>query len=283
MKIRKLLFLLCIIATARAHKIVYLISPPRSLSVAFLRIMDNTGHFKIFHEPSQYMYWPNKAYYTENVFTTYQQVKEAILTASETQPVFVKELSYSAQNFLLNDKDFVTNPAIQFVILLRNPHHTALSLYKKIPIVQYNLDELLGYKSIFAIFKTLKNSAAHEPIIIFTEDIYNKPEETIRAFCHTLDIPFTPEILSWQSVGNNFTGQQEWTEVKHAQHTHYWHEDALKSTGIHQPHSYKTDAAGLPTFEEVALEYRQLFINTYKEHKKYYDKLCKETHFHLKI
>lgn len=41
-------------ADTAPHKIIYLISPPRSLSTLFLRMMHNRGDFLVMNEPAQY-------------------------------------------------------------------------------------------------------------------------------------------------------------------------------------------------------------------------------------
>src|SRR5437868_4849815 len=45
------------------NKIVYLVAPPRSLSTAFVRMMQARGDFSVFNEPSIYAY--TSLYYAE--------------------------------------------------------------------------------------------------------------------------------------------------------------------------------------------------------------------------
>ena len=194
--------------------------------------------------------------------------------------MFVKELSYAVHDFLLADDDFVKNPQVQFIFLLRNPHHTILSLYNKIKLVR-DFDHLVGYRAAYTLFQKIKMSAAHTPIILFTEDLYQHPTATIQAVCDVLDIPFVPTMLSWEKRDNHFTGYAEWSEMKVPEQTRYWHKEALHSTGIHQPHTYKVGENGLPTFDVVDTIHRQYVMAVYHEHKRYYDALCLEKSYHL--
>ena len=78
------------------NKIVYLISPPRSLSVAFLRMMEARGDFTTMNEPSQWAY---------NVIENYEMAKpwfknDAPQTFDEVkQIIFKKAFSFSLSFF----------------------------------------------------------------------------------------------------------------------------------------------------------------------------------------
>jgi|GEM_PF-1881011 len=67
-----------------SRKIVCLLSPPRSLSVGFTRMMESRGDFTIFHEPCVSVYNAMKGYefslewFREDAFKTFDEVKNAI-------------------------------------------------------------------------------------------------------------------------------------------------------------------------------------------------------------
>lgn len=271
-----------------AQKIVYLISPPRSMSVAFTRMMEARGDFAIFHEPSQYAY--DKIYYPEltatwfrdGALSTFDEVKKALLAKAEQKQVFAKEMSFAVENFLLNDLEFVQNPDVHFVFLVRNPHSTAISFYNKLGVWPEEWNFLLGYKAEYEIFQFVKKHAVHKPFIIFTEDLYQDPEKTIQAFCKRLEIPFIPESLQWEALSPDFTGEKEWHELKVPHHTHHWHGEAICSNGFSKPHSYEVDAQGNPTFSEIKNEKdRAVLQQAYFMHLPYYEKLKAEKDFFL--
>lgn len=271
-----------------ANKIIYLISPPRSMSVAFTRMMQERGDFEIYHEPSQCAY--DKLYYPEltatwfrkEAFLTFEQVKIELLTQAQQKNVFAKEMSFAVEEFLLNDLAFVQNPAVQFIFLIRNPHHTAISFYHKLGVLPDEWNSLIGYRAEYEIFQFVKKHAVNPPLILRTEDLYKRPEETIKVFCNRLEIPFLPESLQWSDLTADFTGEQQWHELKVSHLTHHWHGDAIRSTGFGKPHSYEVDEQGNPTFNEIKNEKDRLFIKqAHLVHLPYYEKLMKEQDYLL--
>lgn len=269
------------------HKIVYLISPPRSLSVAFMRMIQARGDFTIFHEPSQYVYCKNEAVTVLNWFnndapSTYEAVKQEIFKAAEFNDVFVKEMSFAIYRDLVQDQNCVSDPRIYFIFLIRNPHHSIISFYQHQQAMQVptpRLDDIVGYKACYEIFNYVRKNAVHQPLVIYSEDLYTNPQETIERFCKHVDIPFKEEALSWQDLGTEFNGQQEWHEIKKATVTHTWHSDAIRSTGFGQPTQYQVDADNNPTFIEISnLEHRAACKKAYQQNKIYYDLMRNAEH-----
>ena len=126
-----------------SNKIIYLISPPRSSSVAFLRMMQARNDFIIMHEPTilaHHFFNHTKEFesgiitewYNENAPKTFEEVKKQILENACIGQVFVKEMGFAAKDFLVENKDFASAQNVTFVILLRNPHHAIISFYKKV-------------------------------------------------------------------------------------------------------------------------------------------------------
>lgn len=267
------------------NKIIYLISPPRSLSVAFMRMMEARGDFAILHEPSQWAFNKSvhhdfaESWFIPEAAQTFDQVKQRIFEQAKHSHVFVKEMSFAVDQFLLQDEEFITNPHVHFVFLLRNPHHTIISFYNKRNEVEDNntsFAHLVGYQACYEIFQKIKSVAANRPYIILSEDLYTNPEETIKAFCAQIGIEYMPEALSWDNLGSGFNGQKEWHEIKHKETTQHWHGDAIKSTGFGKPHQYKVDKKGNPTFEEICNPLRKKICeDAYAENMKYYELLVR--------
>jgi hypothetical protein len=265
------------------NKIIYLISPPRSLSVAFLRMMQARGDFEVMHEPSQCAWAVSAApdlaeiLFKKDVFQTYSEVKRCIFEKAQQRPVFVKEMSFAVQEFIMQDRELVENPQVHFVFLVRNPHHSTISFYNRLQKVADDLAYVIGYQALFEIYSDVQARSVHKPVIILSEDLYTKPRETIEQFCKAVDIPFKEEALSWQDLGEHFTGDKEWSEIKHKNFTQHWHGDAIRSTAFGKPTEYEVDADGKPTFDEVAPEHRQAFQDAYEVNLAYYNKLleCK--------
>lgn len=273
---------LCAHSAGFAHKIIYLISPPRSLSVAFLRMMQARDDFQIIHEPSIHphalLYYPEltQEWFSGNTFKTFDNVTQEILKAAHESNVFIKDMSWGTKKVLEINSELLGNPDIYFVFLVRNPHHSIISFYKKIPIYQDSFSFLIGYKSLYEVYKLLEGKTVHKPLIIYSEDLYQNPEKTIAKFCDTVGILFEPDSLSWNNMGNNFTGK-EWCEDKSPSEIYHWHGEAIKSSGFTQPTSYKEDSNGNPTFEEIIdPEHRIMCIKAYEENMVYYNLIKKE-------
>jgi len=271
----------------RPHKIIYLVSGPRSLSVAFTRMMYARGDFEIFHEPSLYAYtsarYPEFASltYAEDGFKSFEEVKRAILAASIKNPVFVKEISSSAAEFIAKDAEFMQNEQVHFVFLARNPHHSTISFYKKIYQIPPDFPHLIGLEPLYQLYTAVKEKAKHPPIVILSEDLYSKPEKTVDIFCKMVGIKPLPHALSWENLGAKFDGKSEWHDVKKTASLAHWHGRALQSEGFRKPASYEVDVQGEPTFSEVQdPKHRQACREAWKHNLPYYIKFKNEAGIH---
>lgn len=252
--------------SAQENKIVILVSTPRSLSTGFLRMMHARGDFEIFHEPSTAPFNAThyRAFYDlafkEDCFQSFDQITASILNAAEHSNVFVKEMAAPLYEILPQDSPLLEKA--HFVFLVRKPQDVALSFYQK-GLPASMLRNVLGYPQICSLFELITAHAKHPPHLIFSEDLGLAPEEQIRSFCQHVGIDFKPESLNWKDLGTEFTAL-EWHEDKKPIAVHYWHGDAIHSTGFSPLKTAKTDAGGLPTFEEVEnLVDRKLFHEAY--------------------
>jgi hypothetical protein len=260
------------------NKIVYLISPPRSLSVAFMRMMQARGDFAVFHEPSQKSYdlihdqeFAQQSF-VDNAPSTFSEVKQQIFETAAHRNVFVKEMSFAVRDFLIADKEIMQNPNVRFIFLVRNPHHSIISFYKKCASIPKNFSFLCGYQATYELFKAAQERGVRKPLIIYSEDLYENSENTAKLICNHLEIPFLPQSLSWQDLSSEFEGHQEWHETKFKEVTQHWHGEAIRSSGWGKPSSYHVDEHSQPTFEEITdSEHRLACQKAYEENKLYYD------------
>lgn len=240
-----------------SHKIVYLISPPRSLSVSLSRMFHARGDFDVYIEPSMLSYVHHSRndyalpWFDQHSFTDFGQVKKELLAASDKMNVFVKEMSFSLEPFLLNDKELLQNEQVHFVFLARNPHHSAISFFNKDKEQFPAFVHLLGYESLYNIAKKVEAEAKNKPLFILTEDLYTNPEGTIQSLCSSLGIPYKPEALHWEGEATPDTLGPLWHEYKVPDRAVLWHGEAFQSSGFGKPKQYALDADGNPTFEEI--------------------------------
>lgn len=271
------------------NKIVILIAPPRSLSTAFLRMMEARKDFVIMNEPSQYAWHLSEGRkyvldgFEENERPpiSYEEVKAEIFKRAEHSNVFAKEMGLAVCNFLLNDKELVNNPNVYFVFLIRDPHATILSNYKKIGSLERlycPFSTLVGYAACYTLFDHFAKNGVRRPHVLRAEDLYDNAEPTVSRLCDYLEIEHKPEALHWESKGKEFTGKEEWNEFKDRSGTQTWHDVALQSTGfVKAAHTYAVNENGLPTFAEVknAAHRKKCFV-AFKDNWPYYRLLMRE-------
>lgn len=259
------------------HSVVYLISTPRSLTTAFTRMMFARGDFSIYHEPSHNAYClihhPEfaKQTYTAKAPATYETVKQTLLEEATKIPVFVKEMSNAAEEFLKANPDFLSHEHVRFAILLREPHHSMISYYKKAPELVKNLHEILGYEALYHLIQWMGSHAKHPFHILHSEDLCNNTEEAVQAYCKSMGIAYLPEALHWKALDSSFDPERDWHEYKIGDSIEHWHSDALSSTGFAKSSYYAVDSEGSPTFEEIAnLEDREEIKRAYAQTLPYY-------------
>ncbi len=289
---KKLISILILVTTAgvfysflpssQTHPILYLISTPRSLTTAFTRMMHARGDFSVYNEPAHYAYclkhYPEfaKQSYTQEAPATYPAVKDVLLKEAKSMPVFVKEMSIASEEFLASNPEFVNLEQVRFFFLMRNPHHTAISFYRKCPDPVDELHDVLGYEQLYNIMLWIQDKTGKAPYVVVAEDLCNNPEATVAEFCKRMEIPFIPNSTQWQALDEHFNPAIEWHEYKYEGPTLLWHSDAINSEGFGKPSQYALDANGEPTFEEIAsLKDREKVRAAYLEMLPFYEKILK--------
>jgi hypothetical protein len=246
------------------HNIIFMVSPPRSASTGFLRMMEARGDFALFNEPSLMAFFSNNEIggkYREHAGRSWQEVKKIIFEKAEHSPVFVKEMSFAVYDFIMHDEEFIKSEQVNFVFLLRNPHDALLSFYERTyqffdRLVPGRFADLASYKNCLEMYIKIKESASNKPLIIKAEDLYHQPLKVVSAFCSAKKIPFKEEALSWQKLDKNFDGDL-WHEIKYAPFTYHWHSDAMQSTQFDKLALYDKDESNNPTFKEISNAHHQ--------------------------
>jgi hypothetical protein len=267
---------------SQEHPIIYLVSTPRSLTTAFTRMMHARGDFSIYNEPAHYAYcmqhYPEfaKQNYIKEAPPTYQDVKCELLKSAKEKPVFVKEMSIASEEFLHSNPDFVTLEPARFFFLMRNPHHTVISFYRKCPDPVDELHDVLGYEHLYNIMLWIQERTGKSPYVIVAEDLCNHPEETVAEFCEKMEIAFIPNSTQWEALDEHFNPAVEWHEYKYEGPTLLWHGDAIHSNGFGKPSQYAVDCNGSPTFEEISnLKDREKARAAYLKALPFYEKILK--------
>ena len=77
-------------------------------------------------------------------------------------------------------------------------------------------------------------------------------------------------------MGDEFNSEELWGEIKPKDLTHFWHSDAIKSTGFGKLTQYEVYQNGTPTFSEITNpEHRDVMMKLYNENIVYYDQIIK--------
>lgn len=261
----------------QASKIIYLISPPRSLSVAFLRMMQARKDFEVFEEPSirayNELHCPGLDWWNNSSLKTFEAVKKAILDAELHGNVFAKEMIFSVYDFLLHD-ELITKSNVYVVFLMRNPHDTISSFYRVTGEIVNGFSDFVDYQLLYDLFCFVKERGGNLPFIIKSEDLIQHPEQTVRTFCNKVGISFLPQSLTWQDLGSTFVGEKEWHENQNKKIMHMWNGDAIRSEKFHQPRRYHVDVNGNPTFQETKSEEdRAICLKAYEKALPIYNKM----------
>lgn len=245
-------------------------------------MMQARGDFAIFNEAAEQMmcriHYKHLAevWFRENTPLTYADVKKGWFEALSTRPVFAKEMGYCLKDSFIQDDDFIRNPDVHFVFLMRDPHSVIVSFYKKCGGIPYNFNELLGFKALDELLQKIKAEAAHPPVIVHSQELSEHPKTVVANFCKQVGIPFIESALAWPDLGDDFTGVIEWHETKKKTETHIWHGDAIHSTGFIPLKTYAADPSGNPTFEEIENPAdRAACFEAYNFNKSYYERLLK--------
>jgi len=283
-----LIFISSLLGSENQHKIVYLNSGPRALSTVFLRMMESRGDFIVYHEPTIPVYDKvhykeiTEGWFREDAFSTFEDVKQKLFASQKDSNVFVKDMSFSSHDYIVNDEAFMRDPSIYFLFLVRHPHHTSISLYQKEDEIIPIMSDQLGLRKLYEEYEAIRKKNPNGVKIIFSEQLYNEPELTMSAVCHHLGIPFLENAFKWKRHDEHFQGHIEWHEQKVGSRIQHWHGRAIQSEKIGKPNTYKTDPMRNPTFEEIIDEnHRVEMIKVYQENLIYHEKFLQAKENHL--
>jgi len=288
-----LILSLTFLAQVKSHDIVYVISNPRASLVELLRWAGNLNHFKVMHIPANYAYCnvPEHDYtkivegwYRQDSPTTYKQAKDDILKEAEKAPVFVGENTHTVNEFLPANPDFMQDPRVKFLVLIREPHGSTIDYYMQKKdyfdtLPEEQMSRSLGFEGLYNLLLQFEKSGKGLPLIVSSENLANKTNETIQKTCDYLNIPFKEQALHWKDISDNFTTFEDklgWYSLELTDCSKKWHEKAIKSTGFSPIEKYAVDAEGNPTFEEIEnLKHREICKKAYEENLVFYDKIQK--------
>ena len=241
---KKIFFtILYFLSLSAENKVIYMITPPRSLSTIFLRVMQARGDMNVFNEPAHHAFFKHNHldeladYFPDTPFTSFELVKKSVLQARTASNIFVKEISFAAYDCFYNDDQFLQSPNIEFCFLIRDPHPSLISYYKaktSQDVKQlHNISEWMIewsiYQKQYALFKKITTVRNKTPLVIDSRDLTQNPEKIMRLFCSHMDIEYKDSMISWPSLKDGFN-PLDWNDYKLKSACELWHKNAIVST-----------------------------------------------------
>lgn len=183
------------------HPIINLISGPRNISTALMYSFSQRDDTVVLDEPFYGFYLahaplsiehPSHQEIVDFMPTNEQEIVQDIEALSTEKKVFVKGM---AHHYLNPDPKYILN--WKNVILIRHPEKLLVSFSKVIP--NPTLQDI-GLKKVAALYTYLK-SHHKTPIVIDSDELMKNPKKYIEKLCLALQIPFSEEMLTWESGG----------------------------------------------------------------------------------
>lgn len=222
-------------------------SAPRCRSTAFARMMAERDDHVIVHEPLSRVVDFGAVEVGDQVARTERDVLAALRGIAAQSPVFFKDTTDFHYPAVLADEDFLSTATHTFII--RDPAEAIASHHALNP--DLGRDEI-GFARLYEIFTAVREATGATPVVINSDDLLDRPAETVRAYCAAVGIPFLQDALSWEPGMRS-----EWRT------TSRWHKSTSETTGFKRR---RADGAEVVEADPVLRSYRDY-------HLPYYEKL----------
>ena len=187
----------------------------------------------------------------------YEAIRDLLLAAAETSPVFFKDMSYYVVPRIFEDPDFTGRLTNSF--LIRDPLRSLLSYYKLDP--DMTLEEI-GLEAQWTHFRWLRETTGAVPLVVEAEAVQRDVEGQLGAYWARVGLPFAPHAFAW----DRRDAPKDWEQVAG------WHGEVASSGGIRPPEDPPEEAALRAKFDSKARAAPRL--RAYLEHHRpFYEKL----------
>ncbi|MCR9255208.1 MAG: sulfotransferase family protein [Alphaproteobacteria bacterium] len=178
---------------------VFLWATPRSVSTAFERVMKNSAHLDICHEPytEAYYFGPDRVsdrYGDLPGDRDLEQFSRAatngrMLMEIASKRVFMKELAFQAERYI--DDDLLGSALNLFIT--RHPRNVYASLVRIKPDFT---EEEFGFTALKRVYDRVKG-LRQETIVVDGDAFRRAPEPVVERVCAFIRVPFSPDLLHW--------------------------------------------------------------------------------------
>ncbi|MGH4033421.1 sulfotransferase family protein [Actinomycetota bacterium Odt1-20B] len=225
--------------TPQRIPVLALWSAPRSRSTAFARMMAERGDHVVVHEPFSQVTDFGEAKVADRVVHSEQDVLAQLRALATEQPVFFKDTTDFRYPELLADRAFLT--AATHTFILRHPAEAIASHHALKP--DLGRDEI-GFARLHEIFTAVRAATGTTPVVIDSDDLLDRPADTVRAYCEAVGIPFRPDALTWQPGMRT-----EWRA------TSRWHASTSRTGGFERGTSGRAEAVAADPVLRAHLEH----------------------------
>ena len=189
-------------------------SPPRARSTAFFRSMVERGDMLAVHEPFSDVTGLGETDVDGQPIHSSTELLRWFRDHTSTVDVFVKDTPNERLRYLLADEYLLREARHAF--LIRRPDEVAASFYAIEPNMRI---DSIGLEFLHTLFRAVVEAGGHEPVVIDSDDLVDRPEATMAAYCAAVGLAFIPEALSWEPGDRH-----EWRRSAR------WHTDAAASS-----------------------------------------------------
>ena len=235
--------------------------------------------------------------FNETAITTYDKVAEKIREYSKEKVVVAKSMSTVIQDYYNENKDFFKDPNRKFVFIIRDLGDIISSFSSRFSSEKYqhqlndidSLKRFLNIKALSDFFKIAKENAKDRTYLMRAEDLYNKPQATLRAFCKTIGAKPKDDMHKFPAYGKDFMQKNKWEENRTEETARHWSGTAIESSEIGKPTSYdkvtEKDKNGIypPTFaEQTDDNKRKVLFELYNQMLPYYVEMLNDKKHYIK-
>lgn len=229
--------------TSERIPVLALWSAPRCRSTAFARMMTERNDRVVVHEPFSQVVDFGEVKVGDRVARTEQDVLKELRAISTEQPVFFKDTTDFHYPALLADEAFLAGATHTFI--LRHPAEAIASHHALNP--DLGRDEI-GFARLHEIFTAVRTATGATPVVIDSDDLLDRPAETVRAYCQAVGIPFLSDALNWQPGMRS-----DW------QATSKWHESTSRTAGFKRGTNAGAEAVAADPVLSAYLDYHLPF------------------------
>jgi Sulfotransferase domain len=193
---------------------IWLWAHPRSRSTALERMMMERGDVTVLHEPLVSLLDEGRVSIPDG--PTLSSVAAVVGYATSLPgPVFVKDTTEHRYTDHLTPE---LAAGITHTFVVREPSAAIASHVAVKPDASCSD---IGYENQFLLFELARSLTGTPPVVLDSDLLVRYPEDTVRAYCAAIGLPYRPEALRWRAGD-----RPEW------ERTAKWHVAAGRSTGF---------------------------------------------------